>query len=76
LDEFKEKKEYCKFKEETPVRTAWGIRFGRVYGPVVRQTTEDHISNQQDAIFYAHLLIATLSTCFGRHSHIIRSSGM
>ena len=36
---------------------------------------EDHISNQRDATFYAHLLIATLSTRFGRHSPIIRSSG-
>ena len=36
---------------------------------------EDHISNQLDETFYAHLLIATLSTCFGRHSPIIRSSG-
>jgi len=36
---------------------------------------EDHISNQRDATFYAHLLIATISTCFGRHSPIIRSSG-
>jgi hypothetical protein len=36
---------------------------------------EDHISNQRDATFYAHLLIATLSTCFGRNSPIIRSSG-
>jgi hypothetical protein len=36
---------------------------------------EDHVSNQRDAIFYAHLLIATHSTCFGRHSPIIRSSG-
>jgi hypothetical protein len=74
LDDFKEKKEYCKLEEETLARTAWGIRFGRLYGPVVRQTTEDHISNQRDATFYAHLLIATHSTCFGRHSSIIRSS--
>jgi hypothetical protein len=36
---------------------------------------EDHINNQRYATFYAHLLIATHSTCFGRHSPIIRSSG-
>ena len=36
---------------------------------------EEHISNQREATFYAHLLIAALSTCFGRHSPIIRSSG-
>jgi hypothetical protein len=34
------KGEYCKLKEETLARTVWRIRFGRVYGPVVRQTTE------------------------------------
>jgi hypothetical protein len=35
---------------------------------------EDHISNRRDATFCAHLLIVTLSTCFGRHSPIIESS--
>ena len=36
---------------------------------------EDHIINQRDATFYADLLTVTLSTCFGRHSPIIRNSG-
>ena len=31
---------YWKFKEETLDRTVWRIRFGRGYGPVVRQITE------------------------------------
>jgi hypothetical protein len=40
LDEVKEKRRYWKLKEEALDRTLWRIRFGRGYGPVVRQTTE------------------------------------
>jgi hypothetical protein len=36
----KEKKRYWKLKEEALDRTLWRTRFGRGYGPVVRQTTE------------------------------------
>jgi hypothetical protein len=40
LDGLKEKRGYWKFKEEALDRTLWITRFGRSYGPVVRQTTE------------------------------------
>jgi hypothetical protein len=40
LDDLKEKRRYRKFKEEVLDRTLWRTRFGRGYGPVVRQTTE------------------------------------
>jgi hypothetical protein len=40
LDDLKEKRRYWKFKEEALDRTLWTTRFGRAYGPVVRQTTE------------------------------------
>jgi hypothetical protein len=40
LDELKEKIKYWKLKEEALDHTLWGTRFGRGYGPVVRQTTE------------------------------------
>jgi hypothetical protein len=40
LDGFKEKRSYWKFKEEALDRTLWRTRFGRGYGPVVRQTTK------------------------------------
>jgi hypothetical protein len=33
-------KEYWKSKEEALDRTLWRTRFGRGYGPVVRQTAE------------------------------------
>jgi hypothetical protein len=40
LDDLKEKKRYWKLKEAALDRTLWRTRFGRGYGPVVRQTTE------------------------------------
>jgi hypothetical protein len=40
LDDLKEKRRYWKLKEEALNRTLWRTRFGRGYGPVVRQTTE------------------------------------
>jgi hypothetical protein len=40
LDDLKEKKRYWKLKEEALDRTLWRTRFGRGYGPVVRQTKE------------------------------------
>jgi hypothetical protein len=39
LDDLKEKRRYWKLKEEALDRTVWRTRFGRDYGPVVRQTT-------------------------------------
>jgi hypothetical protein len=40
LDDLKEKRRYWKLKGEALDRTLWRTRFGRVYGPVVRRTTE------------------------------------
>jgi hypothetical protein len=40
LDDIKETRGYWKLKEEVLDRTVWKTRFGRGYGPVVRQTTE------------------------------------
>jgi hypothetical protein len=39
LEDLKERRKYWKLKEEALDRTPWRIRFGRGYGPVVRQTT-------------------------------------
>jgi hypothetical protein len=39
-DDFKERRGYSHVKEETLNRTMWRARFGRGFGPVVRQTTE------------------------------------
>ena len=39
LDDFKERRGYSHLKEEALDRTMWRARFGRGFGPVVRQTT-------------------------------------
>ena len=40
LDELKERGGYCHLKEEAVDRTVWRVRFGRGFGPVVRQNIE------------------------------------
>jgi len=40
LDDLKENRGYWKLKVEALDRSLWRTRFGRGYGPVVRQTTE------------------------------------
>ena len=46
LDELKERRGYSHLKEEALDRTLWTARFGRGFGPVVRQT-----SNEMNACF-------------------------
>jgi hypothetical protein len=40
LDDLKERRGYSHLKEEAPDRIMWRARFGRGFGPVVRQTTK------------------------------------
>ena len=40
LDDLKERRGYSHLKEEALDRTMWRARFGKGFGPVVRQTTE------------------------------------
>jgi len=40
LDDLKERRGYCHLKEEALDCTMWRGRFGRGFGPVVRQTTK------------------------------------
>jgi hypothetical protein len=40
LNDLMERKGYSHLKEEALDRTRWRIRFGRGFGPVVRQTTK------------------------------------
>jgi hypothetical protein len=40
LDDLKERRGESRVKEEALDRTMWTARFGRGFGPVVRQTTE------------------------------------
>jgi len=43
LDDLKERRRYSHLKEEALDRTMWRSRFGRGFGPVVRQTTNIYI---------------------------------
>jgi len=40
LDDLKEGRGYCHLKAEATDRAMWRARFGRGFGPVVRQTTK------------------------------------
>ena len=42
LDDLKERRLYSHLKEEALDRTMWRARFGRGFGPVIRQTTKNH----------------------------------
>ena len=46
LGGLKEKRGYRKLKEEVLDRTLWRTRFGRGYGPVVRQTANEEIKKE------------------------------
>jgi hypothetical protein len=50
LDDLKERKGYFHLKEESLDRSMWRARFGKGFGPVVRQTTK--LTNYR--IFYAY----------------------
>ena len=39
-DDFKERRAYSHLKEEALDRTMWSARFGRGFGPAIRQTTK------------------------------------
>jgi hypothetical protein len=45
LDDLKDRREYSHLKEGALDRTMWRNRFGRGFGPVVRQNTERMNSN-------------------------------
>jgi hypothetical protein len=40
LDDLKERRGYSHWKEEALDRTMWRVRYGRGFGPIVRQTTK------------------------------------
>jgi hypothetical protein len=40
LDDLKERRVYCHLKDGSLDRTVWRARFGRGFGPVVRQTNK------------------------------------
>ena len=50
LDDLKDRRGYCYWKEEALDRTMWRHRFGGGFGPVVRQNTEWMNVEQYDTI--------------------------
>ena len=44
LDDLKDRRGYCQLKEEALDRTMWRNRFGRGFGPIVWEITDDDIS--------------------------------
>jgi len=56
LDDLKERRGYSNLKEEALDRTMWRARFGRIFGPVVRRTTEWMNGWMNEWIPYKHLV--------------------
>jgi hypothetical protein len=61
LDDLKERRGYSHFKEEALDRTMWRARFGRGFGPVVRQTTKWMKGNKHR--LWGELSIDTRKSC-------------
>jgi hypothetical protein len=55
LGDLKEKREHSHLKAQALDRTMWRARFGRGFGPVVRQTTKliNNLQNKMHAILVA-----------------------
>jgi hypothetical protein len=66
LDDLKERRGYSHLKEEALDRTTWRARFGRGFGPVVRQTTK-----RMNATFVIVLLFAPFLICFWLHLYFL-----
>jgi len=58
LDDLKERREYCNLKEEAVDRTMWRVRFGRGFGPVIRQTAKKKIHLFFDDLTWRHAFIS------------------
>ena len=62
LDDLKDRRGYCQLKEEVLDRTMWRNRFGRGFGPVVWQITDDDVILSY--LSYLHLNV--------RYFHLIK----
>ena len=68
LDGLKERREYCHLKEEPLDRTMCRARFGRGFGPVVRQTTKLTLRRLMSYIYGAPILDVSRSHTTTQHS--------
>ena len=63
LDDLKERRGYSHLKEEALGRTMWRARFGRGFGPVVRQTTKWMNEVTYLLQLYVTLISLSLNSC-------------
>jgi hypothetical protein len=62
LDDLKERRGYSHLKDEALDRTMWRARFGRGFGPAVRQTTK-----WMNKYIYIYIYIYTYHICWSKH---------
>jgi hypothetical protein len=67
LDDLKERRGYSHLKEEALDRTMWRARFGRGFGPVVRQTTKRNITS---ALTTMNSVSRNGTFCFGLQARL------
>ena len=65
LDDLKERRGYSHLKEEALDRTKWTARFGRGFGPVVRQTTKWMKECSNSVNFWCYISALKLIFCTG-----------
>jgi len=66
LDDLKERRGYSHLKEEALDRSMWRARYGRGFGPVVRQTTKRMNTDRDFSLRYSFFLLilpSRLSHC-------------
>ena len=68
LDDLEDRRRYCQLKEEALDRTMWRNRFGRGFGPVVWQITDDDDDDNVRIWFFFSFFggVETISDYFSR----------
>jgi hypothetical protein len=62
LDDLKERRIYCHLKEEALDRSMWRARFGKGFGPVVRQTAKWMNEVTYAVLLYRQVRLQTLKS--------------
>ena len=70
LDDLKDRRGYCQLKEEDLDRTMWRNRFGRGFGPVVWQITDDDDDDDDEDHQTQHIQLRGQNKYFGMASGI------
>ena len=64
MNDLKDRRGYCQLKEEALDRTMWRNRFGRGFGPVVLQITDDDTCVRfiRNLFFFSRYIISIYRT--------------